>query len=217
MMARWPQLAGVGIAVAVAVAVGWSLRFEQAILPVFWPGTGVLFGILITTTRADWPRIVASAVVAECLVDFLMAPGGFALRSVLYSFINVFNAYLGARIVLVFLNKPRRRSVAGEILAYSAVAALIAPGVSALPAALIMPYWFETSGYFQTFLLLWSGGFLGISLVAPLVVPKVLARMFQSRPLVKLMWFGKLKNSARTSTAWPSRTLNSLATETSHP
>ena len=161
----YPLLAGLLYFAGARLGVTASALSEG--IAMFWLPNGVLLAALLLARARDWPTYLLAAVAAEIVADL---PTFTLLQALGFAAANLFECLLAATL-LRLLASPFRFDRLRNVVGFGLVALILAPGLAALPGAVIYhldpaaqaSFWF----YWRVW---WVGDSLGVLLVVPLVL-----------------------------------------------
>jgi PAS domain S-box-containing protein len=158
-------LAGLALAYALAIRLVLSQLTADGVISIVWAPSGLGFAALLIGGKKYWPGMLIGAYAAYLSVD---RPAGL---SVFFALSNALEPLLGIWLLSRFARFDPFLREAGDFLklafagALSAVAATSVGVFSLIAAGIARPDYF-----FQAFKLWWMGNFLGIVVVAPLLL-----------------------------------------------
>jgi PAS domain S-box-containing protein len=168
-----PQLRRLGLFV-VAYVLGCAFAQSLAIVPEtgisIWPPAGLFVATLIVTSGYSWPWWVAAACLAELVSNLVWfhnpLPVAFLINAG-----NALEAVVAAWLVTRTCKRPVRLETLQEVLAFVALAAGIAPILSATVGSATLA-WFDLKPHSFTaaWPLWWIGDATGVLIVAPLAL-----------------------------------------------
>jgi len=181
--AAWEWIATLGAAGAVAIGYFLAARLGLALLlagsdmPVFWPASGIAAGFLIATGPRARPALVIGVVVGNVAANLMSDRS--ILTSLFVGFCSAGEAVLAAWLLerrfgraFTFGDLPR---VIGFL-----VAAGLATAASAVGGAAIMTLLHTAASYWEVWRVWFLSGWVGIIVVAPLVIG--LGQMWREPP-----------------------------------
>lgn len=152
---------GTGLAYAAGSLIAYWWFDALGIGPSFFPPAGVTLGMLVSTSRRDWPWILAGAAVAEITIDTAQGLG--AGLTIGYAAANVVEPLVGASLIRSRLERVdlgRRR----DLLIFLTLGVAAAPVVGAVIAATAYEV-FAAGGWFRFASHWWIGDGLGVLVV----------------------------------------------------
>lgn len=172
----------------VAYILGCAFAQSLAIVPEtgisIWPPAGLFVATLIATSGYSWPWWVGVACLAELASNFLWFHNSLPV-ALLINAGNALEAVAGAWLVIRTCKRPVRLETLQEVLAFVALAAGVAPALSATVGSATLA-WFniKSQSFASAWPLWWIGDATGVLIVAPLALA-----LFQS-------WRGEARFSA---------------------
>jgi diguanylate cyclase (GGDEF)-like protein len=150
-----------------AAEIGHALSFPGHIAS-FWPASGVYLAVLLVNRPCRWPLFIIAAVAGNLSSAVWLhgksIPVGLALATG-----NTLEAVAGAWFLLRLCGSPFTLTRLNNVLTFFAVSALFSVAIGATVGAAIIekafgdPYWLD-------WLKWWSGGIVGVLVVAPLML-----------------------------------------------
>jgi PAS domain S-box-containing protein len=176
MMSVWshrPRFLHLGLFTA-AYVLGCGFAQSLAIVPgtgiSIWPPSGLFIATLVITSGYSWPWWVLAGCLAELFSNFVWFHSPLPAAFLIYIG-NALEAVAGAWLVNRVCKRPVRLETLQDVLAFVALAAGIAPVVSATVGSATLA-WFGMQA--QTFTaawpLWWIGDATGVLIVAPLAL-----------------------------------------------
>ncbi|MET0941309.1 MAG: MASE1 domain-containing protein [Mesorhizobium sp.] len=162
----------VGIICALSTEVGFANKIPPHDISALWPTIAILFAVLVATPLRHWWLYIAAAYAASLLND---ASAGFPTQARWYVAAGVVEVLVAALGVRYFANGIRSFNTLRSLVAYLAMAVVLAPVVGAFIAARAGPdnYWYY-----------WRVWFLSESLAYLVLAPVILSWMeLTSRPM----------------------------------
>ena len=210
----FPLVSTVGLACFVAAVLGRVLSLPGALLPIVWPATGVLVGVLCRLPPQRWPAVLMTAACASLLSDLLM--GAFdPIISPAFLAVNLINATLAAWLLHRFAGSPFFVKHAADIGTLIMAGLFVSPMATAILGA-GLSLWLGGAGdfshYWQRW---WAANSMGVAMfTAPVVLLLSREMPFKLRPLRVLealaLGIGLITVSGAIFGAWPSDRLSSL-------
>jgi PAS domain S-box-containing protein len=144
-----------------------------------WPPAGFLLALFILTDTADWPVVLAGALVGNVTAD--LSNGASTVIAAAGGAVNSLESLLAAWVVLRLVRRP----VTLRTLRHVTVLAVAAAGVSnagtALLGALVLTH-LSLTNFGHAWFVWWTGDGLGMLLVAPVVLTWVDVARTRTRP-----------------------------------
>lgn len=151
---------GCGIAQALAIIPGTGISI--------WPPSGLFVATLIYASRQSWPWWVLGGCLAELVGNALWFHNPLSVALLIYGG-NALQASVGAWLVTRFCGRPVRLESLREVLALVALAAGIAPVLSATVGSATLA-WYGMQPFAAAWTLFWLGDTTGVLIVAPLAL-----------------------------------------------
>ncbi|QOV91953.1 MASE1 domain-containing protein [Humisphaera borealis] len=133
-----------------------------------WPASGLYIATLILAPRRTWPWWISAAVLAETAGNLLWFHNTVAVAT-LFCLGNALEAITGAALMRRFSKGPPRLETLREVLTLVALAAGVAPVVTATIGGATLA-WVEGQSFTSAWLLLWIGDATGVLIVTPLAL-----------------------------------------------
>ncbi|MER9169178.1 PAS domain-containing protein [Mesorhizobium australicum] len=176
MMRVWlhrPPILYLGLFFA-AYVLGCGFAQSLAIVPgtgiSIWPPSGLFIATLVLTSLYSWPWWVLVGCLAELFSNFLWFHSPLPAAFLMYTG-NALEAVTGAWLVNRTCNRPVRLETLREVLAFVALAAGIAPTVSAtVGSATLQWFGMQSQTFAAAWPLWWIGDATGVLIVAPLAL-----------------------------------------------
>lgn len=176
MMRVWshrPKYLHLGLFFA-AYVLGCGFAQSLAIVPgtgiSIWPPSGLFIATLVLTSRYTWPWWVLGGCLAELFSNFLWFHSPLPAAFLMYAG-NALEAVTGAWLVNRTCKRPVRLETLQEVLAFVALAAGIAPIVSAtVGSATLQWFGMQSQTFAAAWPLWWIGDATGVLIVAPLAL-----------------------------------------------
>ena len=160
---------------AVAIAIGYvalaelgNLLSVQSTFATFWPPAGLLVAVLLISDRREWPALILAGLLGNIASDLLhgralLAIAGFGLA-------NIVEAVTGATLVAVLVARKVRLDSLRQVMAFAAVAAVLAPVVGATLGTLVVSATTPGANWWTVWYTWWIGDALGIVLVGSVIL-----------------------------------------------
>lgn len=157
-----------GVLYFLLAELGHGLSFEGPGFATFWPPSGLLLAVLITSPRWQWPLLLLLSAVANIATDVLLH-GQFVGISLAFWMANSIEATLGAVLTQTWLGgRNRLRNLQDMVRLF--VIALVCPLAGAAIGATTVTSAFGVFPLVINFRLWWGADALGILVIAPLAL-----------------------------------------------
>jgi integral membrane sensor domain MASE1 len=168
-----PRFLHLGLFIA-AYVLGCGFAQSLAIVPgtgiSIWPPSGLFIATLVLASRYSWPWWILGGCLAELFSNFLWFHSPLPAAALIYAG-NALEAATGAWLVDRVCRRPVRLETLPEVLAFVALAAGIAPIVSATVGSATLAWFGILSQTFtEAWPLWWIGDAAGILIIAPLAL-----------------------------------------------
>jgi PAS domain S-box-containing protein len=158
---------GFAIIYFLAARLGLNLLSASSGVAVFWPGSGIAFGILVIFGRSARPSLVIGIVVGTLAANLMSDRTFFA--SLCKGFCNAGEATLAAWLLERWFGFPFRFGDLHRVAGFLA-AAVLATAASAIGGAATMTLLHTAAPYWDVWCAWFLSGVVGIVAVAPLVI-----------------------------------------------
>lgn len=159
---------GVGVAYYLGAILGTSLSFEPDYIAAFWPPNAVVLAALLLTSPRKWWRYLLVIFPAELAADL---PNGFSWPVALgFAGANCLEVLIAAVALGRLTERPFRFDSLRQVVAFIALAVIVAPFVSAFAGAAVSVLGTPGADYWVT----WYRWFLGDSLTHLTLTPAIL-------------------------------------------
>lgn len=156
-----------GVGSLLFAELGKFISFPNLPFATFWPAAGLYFCVLAKSHLKFWPILIASAVGANLVSDFLIHQMPMTV-SLGFCLANTCTALVGAAISLL-LNSHFGLSYGVQKLLRIVMIALVAPVSGALIGTIMVQSAFGVDSFLHTALAWWVANTTGILIVAPVV------------------------------------------------
>ena len=213
----WPTLplvATVGVVYFLAAVLGRVVSLPGLPVPIIWPATGVLLGILSRLPLRRWPVVLPAVIVAGLAADALMGWRENGL-SIAYLAVNLFEACSAAWLLQQWTRGPYQITQAHDIGGLIVIALMLCSMTAALLGATLGVLLGEPSDIPHLWQRWWAAGSMGVAMFTPPVV--LLAardRRFRLRPLrvaeAAVLGIALVVISGAIFGAWPETVVSTL-------
>ena len=169
---RWPALrwiAAVVLSCFFAATLGRVLWVSGAMLPVVWPVTGVLVGLLTQVPPRRWPASMLAAAFAITLADVLFAAFHPPLSLAMFS-VNIALAAVVSWLLLRFTASPYRLNAVTDIGGLIAFGLFLGPMAAAFVGAALSLWAGGAGGYDHYWQRWWAANSMSVAMFTPPVV-----------------------------------------------
>jgi diguanylate cyclase (GGDEF)-like protein/PAS domain S-box-containing protein len=178
------RLAGIGLLLGLLSYSALLLNLRSGGLTILWPSNGLLLGVLLLSSRRQWPAYVAVAYLVDVAINVSLSnpvpiSSYLAGCNMVETLVATFLLYP----VLVPAPDLTRKRQLVFFLAYGVV---LAPAIAAFLASLTLQR-FHAIQMAHTFRLWFTADALGMSIVAPLCLSLVAGRYFSWRSLSRVV------------------------------
>jgi|GEM_PF-5058320 len=210
----YSRIAAVGLACFFAALLGRFLSLPGAMLPVVWPASGVLVGILSQVPPRRWPTLLLPAAAGMLLSDILI--GSFDGRvSSAFVLVNLTQAAFIAWLLHRFIGTPFRVKGAADINGLIVAGLFVGPMLAACLGAVLSLWGGGAGGFGYYWQRWWAANSMGVAMfTAPVVLALTRETMFKLRPLrvleACLLSIGLVLIAGAIFGAWPREHTSSL-------
>ncbi len=188
------------IAVSYLLLSLWSRRllFPGGLLSAAWLPNGLTLAALMVAGRRAWPGIIIGILVSAIVLSWKLLPPGVGELKLIFglSFTDLIEPFLAVWIYRrTAHDRHPLKDYSGFLWFLGAMT--LSCFIGTLPLTLLIDYLHLRGnlGPIQTILMLWLSGFLGMLLIAPLIIahwPRPRLSSLMRRPLEWMAWLGGL-------------------------
>ncbi|MET0484071.1 MAG: MASE1 domain-containing protein [Candidatus Rokuibacteriota bacterium] len=163
----WATMVGFALAYVAAAELGQALSVKPGNFATIWPPAGLYLAALLLTPTLSWPRVVASAALANLGSDLLQ--GQLLWVNLGFCAANALEAIVGAVVLRRVMSVPLTLRGLKNTIAFLGVSGTIAAPCGALAGALTVRIAFGAA-FGESWLTWWSADLVGLLVFGPLVL-----------------------------------------------
>jgi diguanylate cyclase (GGDEF)-like protein/PAS domain S-box-containing protein len=178
------RLAGIGLLLGLFSYCALLLNVRSGGITILWPSNGLLLGVLLLTSRRQWPAYVVVGVLVDVGINLSLANP--APISIYLAGCNMVEVLVAAFLLYPVLVPAPDLTRKRQLVFFLGYGVILAPAIAAFLASLTLQR-FHTNQMPHTFRLWFTADALGISTVTPLLLSPVENRHFSKQFLSRLV------------------------------
>jgi diguanylate cyclase (GGDEF)-like protein/PAS domain S-box-containing protein len=178
------RLAGIGLLLGLFSYCALLLNVRSGGITILWPSNGLLLGVLLLTSRRQWPAYVVVGVLVDVGINLSLANP--APISIYLAGCNMVEVLVAAFLLYPVLVPAPDLTRKRQLVFFLGYGVILAPAIAAFLASLTLQR-FHTNQMPHTFRLWFTADALGISTVTPLLLSPVENKHFSKQFLSRLV------------------------------